>query len=1149
LYLSAAAMALHPELAVETWRAFLRPDATNVLHQPPLYSDNRVLDKFINSSWAALDELRAIYGYADMLKEDPWNPFDPANQFVCRETMISLDGTPFQTGCKDTTDFPSMYIPEQCYPNPREQCALMFSTTPVWVSTYSQGIVRSLNLSIAVAFLNVQAFSQDMLTFNTQQRLLMQYQDPVALSVNIDCTFGNATAGETTRKLPCWQRVSLPTWTSECIPLHTGQYDEPYSCDYPTWAQMKYARPDLADTAPRVDALLARSDFSQSDTKYFYSLLQQQSGWPLDHKSVACAWLNEPSHKARWQSWITPPAACTFEDTEATVSPCDEATAQMLITYSWKLPKACVGGRPLPEPDKVACPLISTSQAAQAAYVACATVLLAFVVGVLVLRAAEGIAQWRAAAASSLLPTAASAGDKKVRANFNAPAAPPKQGFLQGVTLFRRHMPILQLFSAGFFVFHAGLMLLLLLPFVHTGSLTNASCWLRYSFVVFGLSLLGQSLLLVSLDAHAGLDRALQSSSRSSTARMMVALQAVQLALLIADASRTSLLAAKNVATPGGAQVEVGFCAAPSVWLIAVQLACVAVWAVGCLILVSKLLLRVHFSELFGRSYASVVKSKQAMRAGRITRAQLLQVDSIAAALVFLAAAAGLLISSLYTATDAEIMRMNCVVLVAVALCWAVLYLPSVLRARTLMRPQQQGAGEIGAGGRGRGRSVELLGGGTNSTNSGSSSTGQDDSIGSMSLATVLSDPLLLLHFRRFAELRYDGEALHFLLSVQRFFKSLRDTTMNLAQLLDALEELTGEFVVAGSKSQVNLSQAMRDATLTQVADLRMHAVTLARERLKPASPELKAQARQCLQSAVQEIYQLIGWNAFPRFLSGSAIARSQRLLSWAEGFDLLDSEEQVAMLLRLKEQQAMAKRISEGSQVTNRSGSDEDGARANEKEAALLLLGDGTEGGTAAGGGGAGTGGGGATGSRSGTTAKNSPAVGAMVPGSPARGSAGTTGFGKAASSRASGPPTGNFDRDSTLPMSSNTVTTTRATGPTLALRQSSAAGSTMSERGGGAGTFMHLDNNNNHNNNGGGGGAQGRSSPLQGPLPSPSGGGPITSPSGVEAAYAYPSAATAAAAERVPAAVVIHPVPSDADAVAQGYLPGTPASAESSP
>jgi hypothetical protein len=140
------------------------------------------------------------------------------------------------------------------------------------------------------------------------------------------------------------------------------------------------------------------------------------------------------------------------------------------------------------------------------------------------------------------------------------------------------------------------------------------------------------------------------------------------------------------------------------------------------------------------------------------------------------------------------------------------------------------------------------------------------------------------LHFRRFAEERFDGEALHFLLSVQQFFKRLRDSTLNLTQLLEELDRIVIEFIAADAKEQVNLSSSLRDSTLEAVDALRMHAVTLARERLKPASAELKGQARQCLQPAVSEVYQLVQWNSFPRFVASKTMVRSQKLLGWAEG-------------------------------------------------------------------------------------------------------------------------------------------------------------------------------------------------------------------------------------------------------------------------
>jgi hypothetical protein len=154
LYMSASTLYEFPGIAFESWRAF--SSGSNVLHEPTLYPDDRALRLFINDSWALLDKLGS--GWVNYLYE---NPYDSAHsQPVCRPLMTSQDGLPFETGCTDP-DYPSMYFPPQCYPNPRRQCALVFAVTPEWIGTQLQGQIQTLNLSLGIAVLNAQVSSAD----------------------------------------------------------------------------------------------------------------------------------------------------------------------------------------------------------------------------------------------------------------------------------------------------------------------------------------------------------------------------------------------------------------------------------------------------------------------------------------------------------------------------------------------------------------------------------------------------------------------------------------------------------------------------------------------------------------------------------------------------------------------------------------------------------------------------------------------------------------------------------------------------------------------------------------------------------------------------------------------------------------------------
>jgi hypothetical protein len=127
------------------------------------------------------------------------------------------------------------------------------------------------------------------------------------------------------------------------------------------------------------------------------------------------------------------------------------------------------------------------------------------------------------------------------------------------------------------------------------------------------------------------------------------------------------------------------------------------------------------------------------------------------------------------------------------------------------------------------------------------------DILSSLPLSAVLRDPLLLLHFRRFAESLFDAEPLHFLLDCQTFFKQLQTQTLNLSQLLESLDYITDEYVKAGARQQVNLSSHLRDITLASVQTMRFTEVAMTRDRFKPVSSEMKAQSRFCLHGAVLE--------------------------------------------------------------------------------------------------------------------------------------------------------------------------------------------------------------------------------------------------------------------------------------------------------
>jgi len=379
-----------------------------------------------------------------------------------------------------------------------------------------------------------------------------------------------------------------------------------------------------------------------------------------------------------------------------------------------------------------------------------------------------------------------------------------------------------------------------------------------------------------------------------------------------------------------------------------VHLAGAALWVVGGAALLLRLLLHMYLPAADRNTLVKLYGSGRKRAAG-VARSQRIQVASIVTCFLLLLALTGVLLPGLYAGSAAygsehAAQSFDVSVLVGCCLLWCALYLPSVYHAYRLVGEQARvrraaqagsasspGASPTAAAAQKR-RSTIAEGQSTIISSSGSSGAeksgellemhASEDGSSALSLAAVLHDPVLLLHFRRFAEARFDGEALYFLCACQAFFRQLRRDTWNLSQLLEALQAICDEYVSAGAKQEVNLSQSLRVNTLAAVQNLRLLAVSSARERLKPASAELKATACACLQGAVKEVYQLVHFNSYSRFLaSASVLTRAQRLVSWAEEFDEVDEEERHALLARLEGQQIEINRRAAAEQSTEGSG------------------------------------------------------------------------------------------------------------------------------------------------------------------------------------------------------------------------------------
>jgi len=128
LYISRSSIERFPGYPINSWRAFV--GGPNVLHQQPLDGHATVMQAVISESWATYDILRHYPGTGyNYLLEDPTSP-NTSRAACYQNDMTLLDGEPLKTGCIDP-NWPSMYVPPQCYPNPRAQCGILWAPQPV----------------------------------------------------------------------------------------------------------------------------------------------------------------------------------------------------------------------------------------------------------------------------------------------------------------------------------------------------------------------------------------------------------------------------------------------------------------------------------------------------------------------------------------------------------------------------------------------------------------------------------------------------------------------------------------------------------------------------------------------------------------------------------------------------------------------------------------------------------------------------------------------------------------------------------------------------------------------------------------------------------------------------------------------------------
>lgn len=675
----------------------------------------------------------------------------------------------------------------------------------------------------------------------------------------------------------------------------------------------------------------------------------------VDHKRIACDWLHLPANQARWSTWIQPPPQCTAEDFSWTTSQCDTKSDLYTITYAWLQPKACVGGVELPTPDQVTCEFIAVTGSWMLAAVVLAAILICVCAVALVLRAIEERAsqqpitvdaaaaaavavarkQTAGAASSVAIDAAASSGAAFTAATPYAVTGPPS--FSSRLSVLRRQMAILRVSEgAPFNMLLIGCILLLVSVFLSAGWLSESHCWARYALIVFGLMLLSKSLTVMLYTLDLQLRRSLLSTRRNLLTALFMLSDATMLATTIGVAvsakGNDRMLLSTTVDLPGGGSIQMTRCTGPPLWLSLVHLAVnvpVLSFAIGLLL---RVIYRVHLASYFAaaQSYAAVApRSKGAAAASSVSRVHATTANSLILSMGMLCLLCGLLLFTVYMPIDP--LQLNflttyttAVVIAGVPALLLALFGPSLARLKQMQRSEAKATRRTAfvspLDGRRERAATAAATAKTASSNSQStdavsreeseSETSNDsDNFSVLPLAAILRDPVLLLHFRRFATSHFDAEPLHFLLNCQRFYKRMNASTLNLNQLIDELTNIADQFIVPGAPEQVNISSQLRGEVLEKIQSLRFVAIRDAKARLKPAAADMKSQARECLHAAVMEVYYLVSLNSHPRFLNSSShMARLQRLIGWCDEFGLLDLEEQAATLDKLRDAHTLAR-------------------------------------------------------------------------------------------------------------------------------------------------------------------------------------------------------------------------------------------------
>jgi len=131
-------------------------------------------------------------------------------------------------------------------------------------SGMQQGVIRSLNLSLVVAFMSLTTLQLPMILFDLRRTIHLQVGNPTALAFNTPCTFPNAD-GPGNFTTHCHERLSLPPYSSSCLAAWSLDYDNEYACEFVPANSHKFVAATLPQTAPRVHALTQAMSFTSDD--------------------------------------------------------------------------------------------------------------------------------------------------------------------------------------------------------------------------------------------------------------------------------------------------------------------------------------------------------------------------------------------------------------------------------------------------------------------------------------------------------------------------------------------------------------------------------------------------------------------------------------------------------------------------------------------------------------------------------------------------------------------------------------------------------------------------------------------------------------------------------------------------------------------